>query len=102
MQHENVARKRQGTVQAIAGGVKRAFGRLLGHPRTEAEGHAQEMRGHERIDRGMAAERREGTAQEVGGAVKRGVGETVGNERMAAEGRANELEGRERREMNRS
>jgi uncharacterized protein YjbJ (UPF0337 family) len=101
MQEENVGRQGRGTVQMFAGRIKRAFGRLLGHPTTEAKGYTEELRGRANVERGMAAERREGSAQEIGGTAKRVVGEAIGNERMAVEGRAKELEGQERQSHNR-
>ncbi len=101
MYERNVERKVLGTVQAIVGGFKRAFGRLMGHERMEVAGRADELRGRSDIDRGMRAERREGTMEEAAGALERKAGEVMGNERISATGRASELEGRARREANR-
>ncbi len=101
MRTDNEKRQGYGAVDTIGGRIKQAFARLMGHERIQAEGRAQELRGREEIERGMAAERREGKVEEVGGAVKRGVGEALGNERTEAEGRARELEGRERQVFNR-
>lgn len=101
MREENVSRQAKGTMQNIGGRIKQAFGRWFGHEQTQVEGRAQELRGRENVDRGMAAERREGKSQEIGGAVERKTGEVLGSERMTVEGRSKELEGQSRQDLNR-
>jgi len=101
MREENVMQQGRGAVQRLGGRIRQAIGRLFGHERTEVEGRAEELRGQQNVERGMAAERREGAAETIGGTVEKKVGETVGSERMAVEGRAKELEGQVRHETNR-
>lgn len=101
MREDNYKRQGRGAVQSIGGRIKQAIARFFGSERTHAEGRAEELRGKENVERGMAGERREGTVEQAGGAVERKVGEVIGSERMAAEGRAKELEGQQRQQTNR-
>jgi uncharacterized protein YjbJ (UPF0337 family) len=98
---ESMKAKGQGFLEQIGGRIKQALGEMFGKEKMEAKGRAEELHGHEEVERGETAERREGTMQEAAGAVKKTIGETLESERMAAEGRAKEVEGRERRELNR-
>ena len=108
MQEETIASKGRGAVQTIAGSIKRAFDRLMGHPVEEAQGSAEQLQGRGNIDRGnageslgKAGERFEGATQQIAGDAKQAAGNALGQERVAGEGRAKELEERARQSDNR-
>jgi uncharacterized protein YjbJ (UPF0337 family) len=101
MRENNVQHKYQGTLEALAGRIKRAFGSLIGQERMEAEGRAQELRGQKKTERAEAGERIEGKVEQSAGKAKQATGDIVDDEKLRAEGRAKEVEGRERNELNR-
>jgi uncharacterized protein YjbJ (UPF0337 family) len=97
----NLKTQATGAAQTVLGRIWRALGRLLGSPRMQVEGTAEEVRGRANVARGKAAERVEGGVAQAQGTLERKVGEAMGNEPTATEGRAKELEGKARQVFNR-
>jgi len=63
-----------GTKDRVVGAVKESAGRLFGSERTEAEGHAQNVRGRSEVDAARAQQEQTGRAEILKGNIKESVG----------------------------
>jgi uncharacterized protein YjbJ (UPF0337 family) len=101
MRENNDHQKLHGTLETIGSRIKRAFGGLMGHDRTEADGQAQVVRGDDPIRHDVAGEHREGSVQEAAGAVRSAIGDLGAKEPAPTERREDGIAGKEREEDNR-
>lgn len=96
----NTGDKIKGHAEELAGKVKKNVGDAIDNEQMQAEGKAQEMKGHARHEAAEGAERAKGAGEELKGNIKQGVGDMLGNEQMQAEGKAEELKGEARQKAN--
>jgi uncharacterized protein YjbJ (UPF0337 family) len=96
----NISRRVEGAIQEVRGRVKAGLGKLTGHKRTEAEGHADVFKGAAKQEAAKATEQAKGMLEELSGSVKSSVGQLLDDKAMETEGQAKELQGKARQAVN--
>jgi uncharacterized protein YjbJ (UPF0337 family) len=92
----NTSKRVQGAIQEVRGRIKFGLGKLVGHERTQAEGHVDMVKGAIKQEAAKAGEQAKGKIEELVGSVKSRVGELVDDKQLELEGRAKGLQGQAR------
>lgn len=96
----NNSEKIKGHAEELKGKIKQGVAQVTNDPQLEAEGRADELRGHSRHEAAEAAERVRGAGEQVVGGIKNAVGDLTDDPQLEAEGEAERLKGKARQKLN--